>query len=276
MELRRTSTLLGCGCAVIVALFLGAIVAITWTTYRAGKEMERVARDPVAAAAAAREVVGFGELPEGYRALGVISVPFLFDVALFGAPVGGVDAVAAEGEPVPPFDRGFLYMRMREWMAKSEELEAQLRAGDADAAGIRQEGLKFVPGEVVARGETRFGEADVLWLARRGDVTIDPETFGGGKLDVSVDGEPLAEPEDDAGEGGTEEGGAGEERQSVPGVLTVLLFDCPGEGDDWHRLGVWFAPDPAPETPAAEVDWSGTPGDPAAIADLLGRFELCG
>lgn len=271
MEMRRASTYLGCGCAVVIAILLATVLSVTWSTYRAGKEMARIARDPVASAARAREIVEFGELPAGYRAYGGFSMPFLLDVAFFLAPVdeataaGGDDPIAAD-QPLR-VDRGFLYVRLRDWMGRGDELESALDGSAADEAPISQEGLDFSPREVVARGELVSGEAAVTWLARRGNVSIDPDAFAGGKGRVMIDGEDLVEVDGAVG-GGTVDGGP------IPAVLTLLHFDCPGGG--WQRLGVWFAPDPAPQRAVAEVDWSGGPADPQAIADLLGRFELCG
>lgn len=273
MDLRRASTVVGCGCAVVIAVFLAAALTLTWGTYRAGKDFADVARDPEAAAERAREVVGFGELPAGYRPYGALSVPLLLDVAFFLAPIedgAGRDG-AVEDEPLR-VDRGFLYVRLRDWMGRGDELQEELLGSGGDEAPLAQEGLDFDPDEVVGRGELTAGGAKVAWLARRGTVTIDPEGFGAGEAKVVVDGERLTEV-DSSGGGGD---GAGVATSGpVPGVLTVLALDCPGD-DSWHRIGVWFAPDPAPELPAAEVDWSGGPGDPAAIADFLGRFELCG
>jgi hypothetical protein len=288
MEMRRASTVLGCGCAVVIVFFLAAVLTVTWSTYRAGRDFERVARDPEAAAERAREVVEFTELPEGYRAFGALTVPFLLDVAFFMAPIeapgeepgGGAAAApgvevgeAAEGEEPLHVDRGFLYVRLRDWMGRGDELRRELLAEGSDEAPLTQEGLDFDPTEVVGRGELESGEAKVTWLARRGKITIDTEAFGDAKPRITLDDQELREV-DYSGEGGTG-GGGGAVSGPIPGILAVLAFDCPGE-DSWHRLGVWFAPDPAPDTPVAEVDWSGGPGDPAAIADLLGRFELCG
>lgn len=331
MELRRASTVLGCGCAVVIALFLVAVLTLTWGTYRAGKDFERLTRDPEAAAERAREVVDFGELPEGYPALGALSVPLLLDVAFFMEPPDeGQDGAA--GEPTPPPDRGFLYVKLRDWLGRGDELREALGGGAADDAPLDQQGLAFDPSEVVARGRLVVGEAEVQWLARRGNVRIDAAALGGGDRgaddagaaesapagDEPVESEPAgaqpagAEPaagevavnevagsEAAAGETGGRERLAGEragrpgrrvERRvarvtediaratsgdAMTGILSILAFDCPGE-DSWHRLGVWYAPDPAPGLPAAEVDWSGGPADPEAIADFLGRFELCG
>lgn len=278
MELRRASTILGCGCAVVIAFFLVAVLSLTWGAYRAGKDFARLAHDPEAAAARAREVVEFGELPEGYRAFGALSVPLLLDVAFFLAPIEaeaegegeGDEAASAGGEDDPlRVDRGFLYIRLRDWMGRGDELQESLLGSSADEAPLAQEGLDFRPREVVSRGELAAGGAQVAWLARRGTITIDREAFGKGKPRVTIDDHELREV-DYSGQGGGQAASG-----PVPGVLTVMALDCPGD-DSWHRMGVWFAPDPAPDVPAAEVDWSGGPGDPAAIGGFLGRFELCG
>ncbi|HEX6203661.1 MAG TPA: hypothetical protein VF100_11710, partial [Thermoanaerobaculia bacterium] len=168
---------------------------------------------------------------------------------------------------------GFLYVRLRDWMGRGDELRRELLAEGSDEAPLTQEGLDFDPTEVVGRGELESRGTTVAWLARRGKIVIDTEAFGDARPRITVDDHELREV-DYAAEGGTAAGGRAASGP-VPGVLTVFAFDCPGD-DSWHRIGVWFAPDPAPGTPVAEVDWSGGPGDPAAMADLLGRFELCG
>lgn len=318
MELRRASTALGCGCAAVIALFLVAVLTLTWGTYRAGEDFERQVRDPDAAAERAREVVAFADLPEGYRALGTLSVPLLLDVALFMPPIPGERGAGrdgAAGDPEEPPDRGFLYVRLRDWMGRGDELREALGGSAADDAPLDQQGLAFDPREVVARGRLVSGRAQVQWLARRGSVTVDTAAFGGGD-EEGDDGGDAAGGGDGGGQGAGDAGpaaggpAAGEtagratgERGSaasepsgdvkrrvaraaedvaraaagdaMPGVLSILAFDCPGD-DSWQRLGVWYAPDPAPDRPAAEVDWSGSPADPRAIADFLGHFELCG
>lgn len=269
MELRKTSTLLGCGCAAIITVFMLCVVAVTWFGYRSGKEMERLALDPEAAGERVREVVAYRSLPPGYRPFGAIGVPLVFQVALFFAPEEAVTAAVSRGEdPAAVLEAGFLFIKVRDWLGRGSRTEEWLRTGEGDDLAIEQDRLAFDPEEVVARGELDAGGARALWVARRGDIEIHGEHLGGGPQ-ILVDGEPVVEVDydDDGGDRPT----AGGPR---PALLTVISLEC--EDQRWERIAVWFALDPAPGVPAAEVDWSGTPADPEAIADFLGRLELCG
>jgi hypothetical protein len=57
------------------------------------------------------------------------------------------------------------------------------------------------------------------------------------------------------------------------GVHALILVDCPE--DHRLRLGIWFGPDPAPDSDPADIDYTGTPADPAAIDAFMGHFRLC-
>jgi hypothetical protein len=269
MELRRSSTVLGCGCAGLITLFMLGVVAITWTTYRSGEEMSRQARDPEAAAARVREVVAYTSLPAGYRPFGALEVPFVFEIAFFLAPGEAVAAaVTDDGDAGESLDAGFVFVKVRDWLGRGSRTREWLEGGEGDALPVEQEGLEFAPEEVVARGELTSGDAGVVWVARRGDIEIHGERFGGGPRLV-VDGEPMVEVGGD-GEPARPAGAEGPR----PAVLTLMAIEC--DDGPWERLAVWFAADPAPAEPAGDVEWSGTPADPAAIADFLARLELCG
>ncbi|HVT60258.1 MAG TPA: hypothetical protein VHR45_17940 [Thermoanaerobaculia bacterium] len=55
-------------------------------------------------------------------------------------------------------------------------------------------------------------------------------------------------------------------------ISAFLLCECP---DRHLRFGIWFVPDPAPAQPLDQVDLTGTPADPKAIADFANHFQLC-
>ncbi len=265
MEVRRPSTVLGCGCALVITLFLTVVLGVTLAAYRAGKRLDELAADPAAAATAVGRVLPFRPLPADYRAFGTLSVPWTFQVAfLLGT---------ADGPPAPSdlerVDRGFVFVRVRDWLARGDRTRTWMTAGAGDAQPIEQQGLDFSPGPVVGRGRLHSGAAAVTWLARRGEIRIDARHFGGsGEGGVVADRAPRPAAGDD-GPGGAAAAG----RPARPAVLTLLSIDC---GDDpYERFALWFAPDPSPARPVAETDWSGTPGDGAALADFLARLDLC-
>ena len=61
-------------------------------------------------------------------------------------------------------------------------------------------------------------------------------------------------------------------KQRHRGISCVIVPECP---DRRIRIGIWFAPDPAPDQPASSLDKTGTPADPRAIAAFADHFRLC-
>jgi hypothetical protein len=57
------------------------------------------------------------------------------------------------------------------------------------------------------------------------------------------------------------------------GVLTLLFIRCPE--DKRLRVAVWTGPDPAPERPVEEVDFTGTHADPEIVHAFMSRFNTC-
>lgn len=253
---RSLSSLLGCGCAALVAVVLFVIVAVTFLTYRAGKRFEEMERDPEVAGAETRRVLPHDELPAGYVPRGALSIPFLMKIAMFEGP----DEAAETGGERGSF---FLFAHIRTWLDSDRDLD-RLLTGESDELPIQQDDFQFRPAEVVGRGELEVGGHPVTWLARRGDVD--------NRLVDAEEGEEPGVVIEWQGHGG-DEGAPGDTPPSGEHVLTLMKVDC-GE-ESWQTVGVWFVPDPAPETPAEGVDWTGTPADPRALEDFLGHFELC-
>ncbi len=54
----------------------------------------------------------------------------------------------------------------------------------------------------------------------------------------------------------------------------MVMPMCPH--DPRLRFAMWYGPDPAPDKPVAEADYSGSAADPAAIQEFVGHFRLCG
>jgi len=135
-------------------------------------------------------------------------------------------------------ERGFVYMNMRHLRDNKEKMKRFLR-GEAPApedSPWRQSDVNFDPKENIRRGTVTVGGRQVLFNASRGEVNH---------------------------RGRTDENG----------IVTMVMPEC---ASDRLRFGIWFGPDPAADKPVKEADYTGTAADPAAIADFLGHFELCG
>lgn len=46
-------------------------------------------------------------------------------------------------------------------------------------------------------------------------------------------------------------------------------------GAERVRMGIWFGPDPVPDTPVDEADFSGTVADETEIQRFMSGFDLC-
>lgn len=255
MKARSASTWLGCGCALAITIFMLGVLAVTYLSYRAGESLGVQAAEPELAAERVRELLPYDELPAGYEPVGAMSVPLLVDMAFLRGPDGeGVAHGEGSGDEVR---RGFLFLRFRDLFGRGERTR-ELLAGEAgDDQELAQEEIRFEPSETVARGTFETGGAAVTWTARRGRIRVDRSRFG-----VNVE----SESDDEADRDGVDDG------PSDPAILGLADLDC---GDSYQRIAVWFAPDPEPEVPTAEVDWSGTPADPAAVRSFLGHFRPC-
>jgi hypothetical protein len=133
-------------------------------------------------------------------------------------------------------DRGFMYMRMRVGRAPtSEERKRRILDGNDTEAPW----MRYSNWRQGNQEHLRSGELDA----------------GGARLDYTAS-----------------RGDINVNNQRHQGVSVFMLIECP---DHHLRLGVWFAPDPAPSQPAEHVDFSGTPADPKAISDFANHFQFC-
>jgi len=237
---RKPTAWLGCGCAAVVVTALALVAAASVATWRAERRFERMRTDPAARAAAVAAVLPHGAPPPGYEPVGALVIPFgVLSMAVF--------ADAAPGSGRAHVERAFFFVDMPDWFGRERALRAVFTGTAPPAAGIRQAEVEFEAREELGRGEVAAGGARVLWYARRGTLRLDDARFG-----LAEEGAP---------------------RREFPGLATMLLADC--AGDRRLRLGLWIAPDPAPDLPAAAADLAGTPADPEAMRAFLGHFRLC-
>lgn len=262
----------GCACGALVFLALAAVVTTMWWGYRAAKDVAEGFENPEKRAERAREVLPYDTLPEGYEPLGAFSIPFLVDLAFFSTEK--VDEPAAEPEPagtepaatepvstepaatepagtepaatsptvevhsdvdIEFGERGFVYVVMRRLGSERAELDSYLRGEGPAPDWMGKGNVNVESEEVIRNGQLEAGGARLAYSARRGQVTTQGE--------------------------------------SRDGLFNLFLATCPD--DEKARIGIWFAPDPDPGKPVAEVDWTGTPADPAALQDFAGHFRFC-
>jgi len=142
-----------------------------------------------------------------------------------------------DGKPRGPGERGFVYVRVLGGDADERELRDYFEGRTTDDSVLRRHKLDVHvrDQEVIRRGVVQTNGYSVLYLAQRGALQMH--------------------------EGRTR------------GVNDLLLVDCPE--DKRMRMGIWFGPDPDPETPVATANFEGTPADETALTAFLGHFHLC-
>jgi len=229
----------GCGCGAVVLLAMLALASLTFWGYRKGKELSETMTDPQKRTAKVQAVLPYEDLPAGYYPAFAMSMPMGFmEMALFtDRDPGSGNSSTTENQGFE--NRGFMYMNLRQIRDNRVKMERFLR-GEAprpEDSGWSQSNVKFNPKEIVRRGSVNVNGTEVLYSAGRGEISR-------------------------------------QGRADKEGLVTMVMPECPGD----HRLrfGMWFGPDPAPEKPVAEADFTGTNADPAALQEFLGHFKLCG
>lgn len=143
----------------------------------------------------------------------------------------------ADGKAAEGFDeRGFIYVEMLRRDKGRDELREYFEGKSDDPQVLRDNDIRIHADEILARGTLELEDRSVLWLATRGRVRM-----------------------------------AG---SASKGLTTLMLFECPS-ADSRGRLGIWFGPDPAPDTPGPELDRTATTADPEAIRAFIAGFSVC-
>lgn len=157
---------------------------------------------------------------------------------------GLMDMVALQDTPVledgggTPPTRQFTYFRTMGTEENKKAREYFTKGDGADPASLKRAGVNVNVSELIKRGNLTVANRKVYFVAGRGS------------LDTGTKGGPARE-----------------------GLETIVYFECPG--DDLH-MAVWAMPDPAPGTPAAELDLAGTVADEAALTKLVAPLNPCG
>lgn len=144
-----------------------------------------------------------------------------------------------DGEEANFGDRGFIYLKMLRFGQDEQELRDYFEGRTDNAEVLSDNGINIDIDEVIRRGTMEQAGAELLYVVQRGQVSMGRRGRGRGE-----------------------------------GLASMSLIECPE--DSRMRIGIWFAPDPDPDADAESLDLTGTPGDPAAMAEFYGHFKLCG
>ncbi len=214
---------IGCGCLVLVALGIAAVVAAGYFGASAFKGYVEDMKDPETRANRAGDILGTERLPEGYTAHLFLHIRWLFDMVV----LSDSEPVKIEGEDFELESEAvgqhlFLYLKVRDSGTNHDELEQMLR-GESTSEGVKTDlDLELESDEELGRGSFELGAQRLSYVAHRGELDLD-------------DGD-------------------------VDGIYSQLLIECPG--DDLTRAAVWFqrgeeddsAPVAAGGTPADEEE----------------------
>lgn len=150
------------------------------------------------------------------------------------------EAPAGDGTEPEFGDRGFIYLKMLRFGQDEAELRDYFEGRSDNADVLSENGVNINIDEVIGRNTMQQDGADLMYVIQRGNVSM----------------------------------GRRRGRDRGEGLASMALIECPD--DSRLRIGIWFVPDPDPEAAPEELDLTGTPGDPEAMAAFYSHFSLCG
>ncbi len=240
---RSIWTCLGIGCLLLIVVTVVVVVGGGYLVYRNAKQFADEMQDPEARSERTLAALGAASLPEGYHAVGSFKIPFLFEMAIISDQLPeDMQAQETQPEPTPAAGDGdpakmFIYLEVLSIGNTQQELRDFFEGKRSSTDMMDNVDVDFQRGDVIDRGAIDDPDQPFLWVASRGNVTM--------------------------------EGHQG----SYDAIITMTLIEC--TADDKMRLGIWLVPDPESETALAEANYSGTAADGAVITGFLDHFALC-
>jgi len=134
-------------------------------------------------------------------------------------------------------ERGFIYFKTLSVGDQEQELRDFFEGKTDESQILDQSSVHVDAREFIGRGTIEEDERTLRWVAYRGEI-------------------------DNRGR-----------RDFGEGLNAMIMVECPGA--ERVRMGIWFGPDPDPDTPADEADFTGTVADGAEIQRFMSRFDVC-
>lgn len=134
---------------------------------------------------------------------------------------------------------GFIFMSFPAFGDGDEELYDFFEGRTDNVDSLKRERFNVDLKERVAIGRLDRAEDQILWVSHRGVVESD-------EIDATD--------------------------ESRDGLVTMMLLEC---DDDRRRVGIWFGPDPSPESPADSIDLTGSVADRSEIETFMRPLAPC-
>ena len=160
------------GCAIpvlLIAVLLGA--AMFWG-FRVAHDIKDAT--PEDRAVKAKQVLGCGEIPQGYYAMMTFSIPFVMEMVMLS------DRAPDFKDPKSkPFDeRGFIYVKSIQGR-NGRDLQDVIDGKRDPSEVFRQGNIQLGDLRPIGRGEFKSGDMAVHWSANRGAVTAQGHPLAG-------------------------------------------------------------------------------------------------
>ncbi len=167
----------GCGCAIIFALVVVAVVGAGFLGFRGLKEYAEGMKDPAARAERTLEVLGGDALPAGYHAQLYFSIPFVLEMALL---TDGTPVTEDDSEGLRDYQNLVFFLKVRKF-DKSDDFDRYLD-GKEDRPRIFDQidvDFDFDTGEPIDRGSFEVGDQSLRWVAQTGNLDTDLADYDG-------------------------------------------------------------------------------------------------
>ena len=154
------------GCLGLVAVIVVVIGVLTFVGVRTARNIAADNEDPERRGQRALEILGADEVPGGYHAVAVVSVPFVIDMAILSDLPSGAEPWAGEfGE------RGFYYVQA---LWGGDDLRAFFDGETSEAQTLLDMGLELDLEENLERGGLDRRDVAARWATFRGSTMFGP------------------------------------------------------------------------------------------------------